>query len=509
MKTMEQVQDIRNRFYRKGESISEIYRATKVDRKTIRKYIDQDDFNGPDIAVKELNVCPILDPYKKTIMEWLEGDKIAPRKQRHTAKRVYARLQEEFPEYEASYRTVAKYFAHIRKIIFTNHKDSYLPLNHAPYEAQVDFGQADYYENGEKHTGKYLVVSYPKCNMGYFQLFPGENIECLFEGLVNIFNYVGAVPREIWFDNASTIVTEVLKAGKRNLTERFERFKEHYGFEAVFCNPGKGNEKGNVENKVGYLRRNLLVPVPRFLNLDDFNKKLLSDCDRDAKREHYTDGRFIFEIFYEDKKSHMPLPRVAFDTCSIKSYKTNGCGKFYLNKGNHEYSTTPSLSNKSVQVRFRSQKLEILNEDLQVIVTHRRLYGEIKQQSMQWLPYLKQLSLRPRSIKYSGIYDMMPNAMQEYVSKSSHNEKKEILKVLHELTERTGFDSALNTIDHALDYNASDSASLKSLYRRLYSDIPELPPMALPDNVEHLSQMPADLTSYDALLGKEVSDVRN
>lgn len=151
-------------------------------------------------------------------------------------------------------------------------KDSRLPLNHGPYEAQVDFGQADYYENGQTHTGKYLVVSYPKSNVGYFQLFPGENLECLLEGLVNIFNYVGVVPREIWFDNASTLVTEILKAGKRNLTERFERFKEHYGFEAIFCNPGKGNEKGNVENKVGYLRRNILVPVPRFLILDDFNK---------------------------------------------------------------------------------------------------------------------------------------------------------------------------------------------------------------------------------------------
>lgn len=120
----------------------------------------------------------------------------------------------------------------------------------------------------------------------------------------------------------------------------------------------------------------------------------------------------------------MPLPRVAFDTCSIKSYKTNSCGKFYLNKGNHEYSTSPSLSNRSVQVRFTSQKVEILNEDLQVVVTHKRLYGEEKQQSMQWLPYLKQLSFRPRALKYSGIYDMMPNTMQEYINKSSHEEKK-------------------------------------------------------------------------------------
>ena len=75
------------------------------------------------------------------------------------------------------------------------------------------------------------------------------------------------IPTEIWFDNTSTIVTRIMKNGGRELTDKFLRFREHYGFSCRFMNPESGWEKGNVENKVGYARRNFLVPVPHFTNL--------------------------------------------------------------------------------------------------------------------------------------------------------------------------------------------------------------------------------------------------
>ena len=92
-------------------------------------------------------------------------------------------------------------------------------------------------------------------------------MECLLEGLVAMFEHIGGVPTEIWFDNTRTIVTQIIKGGGRNVTERFQRFCEHYRIKPVFMNPESGWEKGNVENKVGYLRRNELVPVPHFDSL--------------------------------------------------------------------------------------------------------------------------------------------------------------------------------------------------------------------------------------------------
>lgn len=110
-------------------------------------------------------------------------------------------------------------------------------------------------------------------------------------------------------------------------------------------NPGEGHEKGNVENKVGYHRRNLLVPVPRFLSLPDYNRQLLKDCDDDANRDHYRYNETIEQRFVEDLKHCHSLPEIEFDISGKATPKTNGYGRFYLNKGMHEYSVSPKHAN--------------------------------------------------------------------------------------------------------------------------------------------------------------------
>lgn len=380
--------------------------------------------------------------------------------------------------------------------------DGFLPLEHSPGEAQVDFGAADFYENGRRISGKYLEVSFPYSNKGYMQLFYGENMECLLEGLDAIFRHIDTVPGEIWFDNTTTIVTKVIRGGGRETTERFDRFREHYRFQAIFMNPGEGHEKGNVENKVGYQRRNFLVPMPRFLSLSDFNRQLLAMCEEDADREHYRYNETIEERFAEDLRHCHPLPEIEFDLGGRSSVKTNNWGKFYLNKGLHEYSASPKHANIVVNLRLTSSFVIVMDENYREIVRHQRLYGDTKQQSMDWLPYLRQLSIRPRALKYSGIYDMMPSTMKQFLEGCSNTETGKVLKVLAELTDRTGFDSAINTINQALSYGASDADSLKNLYRRIYADVPELPPMPLGPEIPDIGQMSSNLVPYDIFLKK-------
>jgi transposase len=158
---------------------------------------------------------PKLDPYKAEIDNWLLADKVVKRKQRHTAKRVYDRLVEEYGEsFNCSYRTIAGYVSNKKKEIYSK-EPGYLPLEHIPGEAQVDFGSAEFYERGKLCKGKYLNLSFPYSNKGYLQLFKGENQECLFEGLIRIFEHIGGVPNKIWFDNTTTIVKQILQNGAR------------------------------------------------------------------------------------------------------------------------------------------------------------------------------------------------------------------------------------------------------------------------------------------------------
>ena len=510
MLAMVQIHQIRDLYYRQGiDNISEISRITGFNRKTVIKYIDKEDFNTPPPEPdQEEDHAKKLDPYKPIIDEWLIADKKAPRKQRHTAKRVYRRLRDEIPGFNCSYRTVASYVTEKKKQLNLKKKEGYIPLVHSPGEGQADFGTADFIENGKRvNEGKYLVLSFPFSNGGYLQLFYGENMECLLEGLVAIFEHIGGVPTEIWFDNTKTIVTEVIKGGGRTVTERFQRFCEHYRFKPVFMNPDSGWEKGNVENKVGYLRRNELVPIPEFDKLQDYNKELLNRCDEDMRREHYEydDNTWISDLFLKDKAALLPLPSVAFDTARYETVRTNKYGQFTLNDGKHVYSASPAFCEETVNLKITSGEVIVTDSHMVEVVRHRRLYGDFRQESMEWVPYLKYIAKKPRSLRNSGIYDMMPPVMQKYMDNCESADRGRILKVLSELTDRTGFESAIKTVSAALEYQATDPDSLKNLYNRTYSDVPQLPPLDEAAGIPSTKIIPFnkwDLDMLDAALKK-------
>jgi transposase len=500
--TMTEVHDIRKLYFEKGQNITQIAHETGRDRKTIRIYLEKEDWNEEGCgSVREANF-PKLEPYKAVIDNWLMEDKKVKRKQRHTAKQVYKRLVGQYPDkFDCSYRTVAGYVA-VRKQEIYQRPGGYLPLEHLPGEAQGDFGEAEFSENGQHYIGKYLNLSFPYSNNGYLQLFKGENQECLFEGLIAIFEHIGGVPQQIWFDNTRTIVSKVMKEGVREMTDAFLRFQEHYRFAAVFCNVEAGHEKGNVENKVGYHRRNLLVPVPSFNSLEEYNRELLKRCDQDAAREHYRKGATLAELFVADKAALLPLPSVPLDVSRYLSAKTNGYGRFYLENGLHEYSVSPQYADCRVTIKMTASEVMPLDKNGQVIVKHARLYGERKQQSMEWLPYLTQLAHSPHALKYTGIYAMLPQSLKEYLERCNYSDQGKVLRAIAGLTAQNGFESALKTVDDALKYAATDIDSLLSLHHRIYDNVLEPLPLCLAENIPQLDRVTLDLAAYDAGLGK-------
>jgi len=511
MFTMDQIHRIRNLYYEQGiTDMAEIGRTVNCDWRTVRKYIDKEDFSPQKpVATSQIVHMSKLDEFKQTIDEWLIADKKAPRKQRHTAKRVYDRLCKEASGFSCSYRLVAEYVSQRKQELNIKQQKGYIPLLHQPGSSQADFGTANFYENGQIfENGKYLVLSFPHSNAGYLQINYGENLECLLEGLQTIFEHIGGVPTEIWFDNTSTIVTKILKNGKRDLTERFVLFAEHYRFKPVFMNPQSGNEKGNVENKVGYLRRNELVPIPHFTNIDEKNKELLLACDQDMQREHYDIekcDKYISTLFEEDKGALIQLPAVRFDTALYMAANTDKYGRFTLNNGKHEYSASPKFASSTVQLKITSHEVIVRDTNLEEIVRHKRMYGDNPQRSMNWVPYLQYVARSPRSLKNSGIYDMMPASMQQFFDGCNHSDIGHVLKLLTELTNQSGFGSALQTVEQALNYNASDVDSLKTLYNRTFSNVPLLP--ALDDaatGIPHVSviSMRNDYAGIDKALLK-------
>lgn len=237
-----------------GVSWREIARRLGVSRDTVRKYATMEDCS-PKPAVRK-GRRSLIDAYSGTVDSWLSADRLMPRKQRHTARRVYARLVEE-EGFEGSYSSVQRYVKRWRE----EHRsdgDGYLELDWSAGVMQVDFGEAVATIGGGDVKVHCLVATFPHSNMRYVAAMPGENAECVCEGLARIFDHIGMVPRVLVLDNATGAGHRDAK-GHVTLATVFDAFLSRHRIEARFRNPYSGNEKGDVENAVGFPRRDLMV----------------------------------------------------------------------------------------------------------------------------------------------------------------------------------------------------------------------------------------------------------
>lgn len=475
----------------KGKSLREIARITKHNFRTVKKYVEMEDFSE-DPKVKKLKL-PKITPFHSVIDSWLEADKKYSRKQMHTAKRIHERLKEEFGEkYDASYSLLAEYVSKKKKEI--NNNQGYLPLKHMPGSAQVDFGSAQYYENEVLKKCKYLILTFPYSNHYYYQVFKGENQECFLTGLQNIFNHIGGVPARIMFDNLSAAVN--MRKGKRTKTEKFLKFEMHYGFEAVFCNVNAGNEKGNVENKVGYHRRNFMVPVPTIEKFSEYNKCAFSATEKEFSKIHYSKDKSIGTLFVKDKGALKPLPDYNFDIYKIEKAKCNKYGMIQIDK--KQYSVAPNYAGQEVWIFIYHDKIQVKDENYQLIIEHERLYGAEKE-SMNWIPFLDLIQKRPRALKHIDFFDSLPGNWHRIFAESELYEQREYMKILSSILLESTMNFAEKVLDETIKFGVSDCDSIKATYERLKNENISIEKYE-PENTPALPEYIPEFESYNELI---------
>jgi transposase len=189
-----------------------------------------------------------MDPVAEIVDTWLLEDRLLPRKDRRNAVAIFKQLQKDHG-FKGGERTVREYIQKRRGELFKGESSTYVELEHPVGEAQADFGTIHCVRDGKIVEVKSLVLSFPRSNAGFAVPVPSENTECFLEGLRTLFEQAGGVPRRLVLDNASAAVASIGEGEERVLTEAFSRFQLHHRFEADFCGPARGNEKGNVENK--------------------------------------------------------------------------------------------------------------------------------------------------------------------------------------------------------------------------------------------------------------------
>ena len=210
-----------------------------------------------------------------------------------------------------------------------------------------------------------------------------------------------------------------------------------------------------------------MVPPPELSSIEAYNEQLLERCEADHRREHYRNGMAIATLFIEDRSRLCEVPRIPFDPTRYESVRTDAYGKFTLEKGVHRYSTSPKLASSLVRICVSAHTVSVLDESLREVVSHRRLYGEAKQEAMDWLPYLHQLAKRPTALKYSGLYGMMPEMLQQWLSVQPRDKVGTALGLIAELTDRSDFTTACSAVTDSLRQGVSDADSLVALHDRM------------------------------------------
>ncbi len=443
MLKMSQINYIRD-MYNCGLKIGEIAKKAHVDVKTVRKYLAMEDFSPQ--PPKLTHRPSILEPYKEIINEWLAEDAKVWHKQHHTAKRIYDRLVEE-KGFAGSYSVVQRY---VKKVRSSTKSTARNELVWEPGIGQVDFGEADFLENGVTTRLKYLVLSFPYSNDSYVQVFGGETAECVCQGLKNIFEYIGKVPIQLVFDNATGVGRRI--GDKIHETVLFGQFRAHYKTTVRFCNPYAGYEKGNVESKVKFVRSNLFVPVPAISHRQEYNKQLLDRHQKKASERHYKKGVLIAELFNEELKYMRDLPSHGFEVRRYDKAKADGYGNVCIG-GKHFYSTRPEYAGQYVNVAIYADKIEILDDKYNVLVTHKRCYGKDRTDTCDYSTSVDMLLKTPGSWMQSGIRQQAPEILRKYIDSQDSKKRKHTLKMLKELTDKYDMHTAMESMEIVLRNN--------------------------------------------------------
>lgn len=491
-------------------TIAGVARKLGVHRRTVRQALA---CAIPPERKPPVRHSPKLDRVRRFIDPILDSDVKAPRKQRHTARRIYNRLRQELPDLDISQSTVRRYVRARKAELGLLRHEVFVPQVYDwAVEAQVDWYEAVAQLDGEQQVIQVFVMRSMASGAAFHRAYLRATQQAFLEAHQRAFHYFGGVFRRLRYDNLSSAVKKVLRGHRREETERFILFRSHWQFESSFCNPGQGHEKGGVEGEVGYFRRNHLVPVPRVTSLSELNDRLLGACQSDLSR--VIDGRemSVGEALAIEREHLLPLPSEDFELAeeSYGRIDAKGCVPVRTNR----YST-PLRPGTQVRVRVLPSSVEILHQG-QLVARHQRCYSR-RQQVLELEHYLDVLWRKPGAFagskplaqwraegRWTRAYDQMWEGLKR---RHGPQAGTRLMIELLQLGREHGYESLSRAIETALDCGATDAGAVRYLLMAL--DLTAAtPPRLQPEDViraDHYARPLPEMAAYDQLLGMRMN----
>jgi len=454
---MVQYDYIRYLYFNKGKSKRAIAKEVGVHRNTVTKAVENPEQKYNLIVQRDR---PVNQDFEERVKWLIEDNQGKPRKHRLTKTRMYNLMCEE--GYQGSYSAFTYLTRQIEEELNINSKEAFLKLNPIKGSMQVDFGEMVVMHN--KMPRKVYVFCAKLCysKPEFVIAYPYQRTEYFFDGLNSAFAFFGGVPRKIIFDNLKPAVKQILEGPDRELQEEFLRFKSFYCFEAIFCAPGKGNEKGLIENLVKYVRNNYFLPYPEFTGFESLNSWLLKKCRERLEKGSHKGEAWAKLLLGEEFLPFGEIYQYArVEDATVDTYQL-------IHVERNRYSVPTRYVGKKVQVRIYPFKI-IASYKGEIIATHDRLFGRDKEY-LDPYHYLPLLQKKTRAYdqakviqdwKLPVIYDEYHRQLKAHRQSNSKG-TREFIDIL-KLTEDHGLGTIgkiLKKLDEAGQYSYQSVLSL-------------------------------------------------
>jgi transposase len=379
--------------YRDGTSIHELASTFHHSRYKIRQILRE--AQPRPYTRSQPPPAPVLGAYHALIDGILTDDEQAPPKQRHTAMQVFRRLWDEH-HYRGGYNAVRRYISKQRRV----HRETFIPLAHDPGQRlEADFGHIHVDFPAGRRLVPVLIAAWAYSHYGFALALPTERTEAILTGLVEAFTFFGCVPRELWWDNPKTVVSQIFSGRERRPNAHYAALASHYTFEALFCMPARGNEKPHAETRVRVLQQQWGTPVPQVADLSALNLHQRQCCVREAERTVQGYEETIGQRFARDRAAALALPAYPFDACVVQAAQVD---KYQTVRFDHNrYSVPRGCAYENVTVKGYVERVEVTS-GAQVVARHARSYGR-NEHVLDPLHYLAALSRRPAALDHAPV----------------------------------------------------------------------------------------------------------
>ena len=491
---------IRRWHLREGMPIREISRRTGLSRNTIKKYLAGD---VVEPAYPKRRSPSKLDAFADKLSYWLKIEASRGRKQRRSLKQLHADLVE--LGYSGSYDRVTAFARNWRQAqqeaARTSGRGTFVPLVFAPGDAF----QFDWSEDWAVIAGDRVKLQIAHFKLSHSRAFllrayPLQTHEMLFDAHNHAFEVFGGVPRRGIYDNMKTAVDRVRSGKQREVNARFAAMVSHYLFEAEFCNPASGWEKGQIEKNVQDSRHRIWHRAPAFNSLVELNAWLQKRCIElwHDIRHPESSGQTVAEVWVREQPELMPVTRV-FDGFVEHTKRVSPTCLVHFER--NRYSVPASFANRPVSLRVYADRLVMATEG-EVITEHPRIIQRDHRRHVtcyDWRHYLSVIQRKPGALRNGAPFAELPEAfrrLQLILLKRAGGDREmvEVLALVLHHDEQT----VLAAVELALESGVPSKQYILNLLGRLVEGSP--PPLVTAPQALALTEEPqANVSRYDRL----------